>query len=174
VPPPGQDCQPGIASSYIFSLKPGDTVTAIGPYGDFHLKPTQKEAVYIGGGSGMAPLRAHISHLLETEKTQRKVSFWYGARTRQEIFYSDYFSAFARAHPNFTFHLALSSPLPEDSWSGSTGFIHEVVLAQYLSGHPNPKAIEYYLCGPPAMIEACIHMLATLGVSANELAYDEF
>ncbi len=174
MPPPGQDCQPGIASSYIFSLKPGDTVTAIGPYGDFHLKPTQKEAVYIGGGSGMAPLRAHISHLLETEKTHRKVSFWYGARTRQEIFYDDYFSAFARTHPNFTFHVALSSPLPEDSWTGSTGFIHEVVLAEYLSSHRSPKAIEFYLCGPPAMIKACIQMLATLGVSAKELAYDEF
>jgi Na+-transporting NADH:ubiquinone oxidoreductase subunit F len=174
IPPPGVNCEPGIASSYIFSLKPGDTVTANGPYGDFHLKPTQKEAVFVGGGSGMAPLRAHISHLLDTEKTHRKVSFWYGARTRQEIFYDDYFSALTRMYPNFTFHVALSSPLPEDSWTGSTGFIHEVVLAEYLSGHCNPKTIEYYLCGPPAMINACTQMLATLGVSPNEIAFDEF
>jgi Na+-transporting NADH:ubiquinone oxidoreductase subunit F len=173
-PPPGQDCPPGIGSAYMFSLKPGDIVTAIGPFGDFHLKPTQKEAVYIGGGSGMAPLRAHLSHLLETQRTHRKVSFWYGARARQEIFYDDYFNALARAHPNFSFHLALSSPLPEDAWTGDTGFIHEVVLAQYLRGHRSPKMIEYYLCGPPGMIKACTQMLAALGVSANELAYDEF
>jgi MocE subfamily Rieske [2Fe-2S] domain protein len=173
-PPPGQECPPGIGSAYMFSLKPGDIVTAIGPFGDFHLKPTQKEAVYIGGGSGMAPLRAHLSHLLETQRTHRKVSFWYGARARQEIFYDDYFNALAHAHPNFSFHLALSSPLPEDAWTGDTGFIHEVVLAQYLRGHRSPQMIEYYLCGPPVMIKACTQMLAALGVSATELAYDEF
>ena len=117
-PPPGQDCAPGVGSSYVFSLKPGDIVSAIGPFGDFHIKPTQREMVYIGGGAGMAPLRAHLSHLLETEQTARKISFWYGARSKQEIFYEDYFQGLARAHHNFAFHLALSSPLPEDNWTG--------------------------------------------------------
>ena len=173
-PPPGQACPPGLGSAYMFSLRPGDTVTAIGPFGDFHLKPTQKEAVYIGGGAGMAPLRAHLSHLFETENTRRKVSYWYGARSRQEIFYADYFEALAARHPNFRFHLALSSPLPEDRWTGSTGFIHEVVLQQYLRDHPNPRAVEFYLCGPPQMIKACTRMLAGLGVSPQQIAYDEF
>jgi len=173
-PPPGQDCPPGIGSAFMFALKPGDIVTAGGPFGDFHLKPTQKEALYIGGGSGMAPLRAHLSHLLETEETHRKVSFWYGARTRQEIFYDDYFRGLARIRPNFSFHLALSAPLPEDQWSGDTGFIHEVVSARYLASHPSPRTIEFYLCGPPAMIRACSRMLSALGVSEQQLAYDEF
>ncbi|MCB1106054.1 MAG: hypothetical protein KDK74_15100, partial [Cephaloticoccus sp.] len=173
-PPPGQDCPPGVGSAYMFNLKPGDTVTAIGPFGDFHLKPTQKEAVYIGGGAGMAPLRAHLTHLFETEHTHRKVSYWYGARSRQEIFYADYFEALAQQHPNFSFRLALSSPLPEDHWTGSTGFIHEVVLTQYLRDHPNPSAIEFYLCGPPMMIKACTKMLADLGVTPQQIAFDEF
>ena len=173
-PPPGQDCPPGVGSAYVFSLKPGDTVTAIGPFGDFHPKPTQREMVYIGGGAGMAPLRAHLSRLFETEKTVRKVSFWYGARSRQEIFYDDYFGQLAAAHPNFAFHLALSSPLPTDSWTGHLGFIHEVVLEKYLREHSNPKAVEYYLCGPPQMIKACVKMLADLGVPAHQIAYDEF
>ncbi|HEY1793564.1 MAG TPA: NADH:ubiquinone reductase (Na(+)-transporting) subunit F [Opitutaceae bacterium] len=173
-PPPGQDCPPGVGSAYAFSLKPGDPVTAIGPFGDFHLKPTKKEAVYVGGGSGMAPLRAHLSHLFDTERTHRRVSFWYGARARQEIFYNDYFASLAREHPNFSFHLALSSPLPEDEWTGPTGFIHEVLEEQYLRNHPNPQAIEYYLCGPPTMIKACTRMLAALGTPASQIAYDEF
>jgi MocE subfamily Rieske [2Fe-2S] domain protein len=173
-PPPGQACAPGAGSSYVFSLKTGDQVTAIGPFGDFHIKPTQHEMVYIGGGAGMAPLRAHLSHLLETEKTARRVSFWYGARSCQEIFYEDYFRALEAAHPNFTFHLALSSPLPEDNWPGHTGFIHEVVLDKYLRAHPNPEAAEYYLCGPPMMIKACNRMLASIGVPARQIAYDEF
>ncbi|MCX6971969.1 MAG: NADH:ubiquinone reductase (Na(+)-transporting) subunit F [Verrucomicrobia bacterium] len=173
-PPPGQDCPPGIGSSYVFSLKPGDQVTAIGPFGDFHIKPTQREMVYIGGGAGMAPLRAHLSHLLETERTARKVSYWYGARSRQEIFYEDVFQNLAKEHPNFRFHLALSSPLPEDNWTGDTGFIHEVVLEKYLADHQNPKAVEYYLCGPPMMIKACTKMLAALGVAPEQIAYDEF
>lgn len=173
-PPPGQDCPPGAGSSYVFNLKAGDTVTAIGPFGDFHIKPTQKEMVYIGGGAGMAPLRAHLTHLFETENTARKVSFWYGARSRQEIFYDDYFTSLAKKHANFTFHLALSSPLPEDNWTQHTGFIHEVVLDQYLSKHPNPRAVEYYLCGPPMMIKACTKMLAELGVAPTQIAYDEF
>jgi Na+-transporting NADH:ubiquinone oxidoreductase subunit F len=173
-PPPGQACAPGLGSAYMFSLKPGDTVTAIGPFGDFHLKPTQKEAVYIGGGAGMAPLRAHLSHLFETENTHRKVSYWYGARSRQEIFYADYFESLAARHQNFSFHLALSSPLPEDRWTGPTGFIHDVVLENYLRNHPNPKAVEFYLCGPPQMIKACTKMLATLGVTPQQIAFDEF
>ncbi|MFI5355774.1 MAG: NADH:ubiquinone reductase (Na(+)-transporting) subunit F [Opitutales bacterium] len=173
-PPPGQACPPGVGSAYVFSLKPGDTVTAIGPFGDFHLKPTQKEAVYIGGGAGMAPLRAHLAHLFENEHTHRKVSYWYGARSRQEIFYADYFEALARAHPNFTFHLALSASLPEDAWTGPSGFIHDVVLAQYLRDHPQLRAVEFYLCGPPQMIRACTKMLAALGVAPDQIAYDEF
>ena len=173
-PPPGQDCPPGAGSSYVFGLKAGDLVTGIGPYGDFHIKPTGKEMVYIGGGAGMAPLRAHISHLLESEGTSRRISFWYGARSRQEIFYEDYFRRLAELHPNFTFRLALSSPLPEDAWEGDQGFIHEVVAREFLRSHPNPKAVEYYLCGPPMMIKACNKMLADAGVSQSQVAYDEF
>ena len=173
-PPPGQDCGPGIGSAYIFSLKPGDSLTAIGPFGDFHIKPTQREMVYIGGGAGMAPLRAHLSHLFETEHTRRRVSFWYGARSQQEIYYGDYFEGLAETHPNFTFHLALSSPLPEEKWNGHTGFIHDVVLDHYLREHRDPKAVEYYLCGPPMMIRAVTKMLATLGVPDRQIAFDEF
>lgn len=173
-PPPGQDCPPGVGSSYVFSLKPGDTVTAIGPFGDFHIKPTKKEMVYIGGGAGMAPLRAHLSHLFETEGTARKVSFWYGARSKQELFYQDYFESLARQHRNFAFHLALSSPLPEDDWTGFAGFIHDVVEEQYLKDHQNPAGVEYYLCGPPMMIKACTKMLEKLGVPARQIAFDEF
>ena len=173
-PPPGQDCPPGVGSAYVFSLKPGDTVTAIGPFGDFHPKPTQREMVYIGGGAGMAPLRAHLSWLFETEHTSRRVSFWYGARSAQEIFYRDYFDSLAATHPNFSFNLALSHPLPEDNWTGFTGFIHTVVLEKYLTSHGNPKAVEYYLCGPPMMIKACVKTLTDLGVPAHQIAYDEF
>ena len=173
-PPPGQDCAPGVGSSYMFNLKPGDIVSGIGPFGDFHIKDTQREMVYIGGGAGMAPLRAHLSHLLETGRSARKISYWYGARSRQEIFYDDYFQDLAARHPNFSFHLALSSPLPEDGWTGCTGFIHEAVEEQYLSGHGNPRAIEYYLCGPPMMIKACTRMIEGIGASAQQIAYDEF
>ena len=173
-PPPGQDCPPGVGSSYVFNLKAGDEVTAIGSFGDFHIKPTQKEMVYIGGGAGMAPLRAHIAHLFETEHTARKVSYWYGARSKQEIFYEDYFNQLADAHHNFDFQLALSDPLEEDNWTGHTGFIHEAVLINYLEAHPNPKAVEFYLCGPPMMIKACTKMLAQLGVSDEQIAFDEF
>lgn len=173
-PPPGQDCPPGIGSAYVFSLKPGDEVTAIGPFGDFHIKPTQREMVYIGGGAGMAPLRAHLTHLFETEGTSRRVSYWYGARSKQEIYYSELFENMAAGHENFSFHLALSAPLPGDNWEGPTGFIHEVVLAEYLESHPDPKAVEYYLCGPPMMIKACTKMLADLGVSEEHIAFDAF
>jgi Na+-transporting NADH:ubiquinone oxidoreductase subunit F len=173
-PPPGQDCSPGIGSSFVFHLKPGDVVSGIGPFGDFHIKPTQREMVYIGGGAGMAPLRAHLAHLLENERTARKISFWYGARSRQEVFYEDYFEQLAGAHRNFAFHLALSSPLPEDNWPGHVGFIHEVVLERYLRDHARPEAAEYYLCGPPMMIKACTRMLAALGIPTQQIAYDEF
>ena len=173
-PPPGQDCPTGVGSAWVFHLKPGDMVTAIGPFGDFHIKPTQKEMVYIGGGAGMAPLRAHLSHLFETENTGRKVSYWYGARSAQELYYMDFFESLAAKHGNFKFTAALSSPLPEDHWQGPAGFIHEVVLEQHLSAHPNPKAVEYYLCGPPMMIKACTRMLSELGVAESQIAYDEF
>jgi MocE subfamily Rieske [2Fe-2S] domain protein len=173
-PPPGQECAPGAGSSYIFSLKPGDDVTAIGPFGDFHIKPTQREMVYIGGGAGMAPLRAHLSHLLETEQSARKISFWYGARSRQEIFYDDFFEQLGENHPNFHFHVALSSALPEDQWNGYQGFIHEVLLTNYLKDHVSPTHVEYYLCGPPMMIKACTRMLSELGVPESQIAYDEF
>jgi MocE subfamily Rieske [2Fe-2S] domain protein len=173
-PPPGQDCPPGVGSSYMFSVKAGDIVTATGPGGDFHLKPTQKEMVYIGGGAGMSPLRAHLSHLFETESTARRVSFWYGARSRQEIFYQDYFESLAAKFPNFQFHLALSAPLPGDNWTGHRGFIHEVVLDQYLKSHANLRGVEFYLCGPPQMIAACCKMLAGLGVAESQIAFDEF
>ena len=173
-PPPGQSCPPGAGSSYIFNLKPGDAVTAIGPFGDFHIKPTEKEMLYIGGGAGMAPLRAHLSELLDNEGSGRKISFWYGARSKQEIFYSEYFNQLAAEHPGFEFHLALSDPLEEDAWTGHTGFIHEVVLMSYLENHPHPKAVEYYLCGPPMMIKACKSMLTSLGVEPGQIACDEF
>lgn len=173
-PPPGQDCPPGVGSSHVFRLRPGDEVRAIGPFGDFHIKPTQKEMVYIGGGAGMAPLRAHLSHLFETENTARRVSFWYGARSRQELYYGEYFGALAEKHANFAFHQALSSPLPDDHWTGLTGFIHEVVRDNHLRNHPNPAGVEYYLCGPPMMIKACTVMLDALGVPARQIAFDEF
>ena len=173
-PPPGQDCAPGVGSSYVFRLKPGDLVSAVGPFGDFHVKPTQREMVYIGGGAGMAPLRAHLSHLIETEHTARAISFWYGARSSQEIFYEDYFESLTRAHHNFTFHVALSSPLPEDNWTGHLGFIHDVVREKCLRDHPNPQGMEFYLCGPPMMIKACTRMLADIGVPAEHVAFDEF
>lgn len=173
-PPPGQECAPGIGSSYVFSLRPGDIVSGVGPFGDFHIRPTQREMIYVGGGAGMAPLRAHLSHLFESEATPRRVSFWYGARSKQEIFYEDYFENLARMHGNFRFHLALSSPLPEDGWRGHVGFIHEALLVNYLGSHPNPAAAEYYLCGPPMMIRACTRMLAQLDVPAQQISYDEF
>jgi MocE subfamily Rieske [2Fe-2S] domain protein len=173
-PPRGQDCPAGAGSSYVWNLKPGDTVSAIGPFGDFHIKPTQKEMIYIGGGAGMAPLRAHLSHLLETLQSPRKIGYWYGARSRQEIFYQEFFEDLARRHPNFSFHLALSEALPEDAWTSHTGPIHQAVRDTYLRDHPNLKALEFYLCGPPAMIRACTTMLDELGVKPDQIACDEF
>ena len=165
---------PGICSSYIFSRKPGDKVMVSGPYGEFHIKETNKEMIYIGGGAGMAPLRSHIFHLFHTQKTNRKVSYWYGARSMREVFYDDEFDAIEKDFPNFKFNIALSEPLPEDNWSGYTGFIHQVVLDNYLSKHPEPEEIEYYLCGPPMMNSAVFKMLDNLGVPKENIAYDDF
>lgn len=165
---------PGICSSYIFSRKPGDKVMVSGPYGEFHIKPTEKEMIYIGGGAGMAPLRSHIFHLFHTEKTNRKVSYWYGARSLREVFYEEDFRAIEKDFPNFKFNLALSEPLPEDNWSGYVGFIHQVVLDNYLSKHAEPEDIEYYLCGPPMMNSAVFKMLDNLGVPKENIAYDDF
>lgn len=173
-PPRGQDCYGGIGSAFMQRLKPGDIVTSIGPFGDFHIKPTQNEMIYIGGGSGMAPLRSHISHLLETMNSGRRISFWYGARSLQEAFYRDYFEELARKFSNFTYHLALSEPLPEDNWNSRTGLIHEVLFQEYLSKHSSPVGVEYYLCGPPGMVQAAKKMLEELDVPACQLAYDEF
>jgi Na+-transporting NADH:ubiquinone oxidoreductase subunit F len=165
---------PGICSSYIFSRKPGDKVMVSGPYGEFHIKHTNKEMIYIGGGAGMAPLRSQIFHLFQTEKTNRKVSYWYGARSMREVFYDDEFNAIEKEFPNFKFNIALSEPLPEDNWTGYTGFIHQVVLDNYLSKHPEPEEIEYYLCGPPMMNSAVFKMLDNLGVPKENIAFDDF
>jgi MocE subfamily Rieske [2Fe-2S] domain protein len=173
-PPPGQDCPPGVGSSFMFSLKPGDTLTAYGPYGDFHIKPTKKEIVFVGGGAGMAPIRAQIVHLFENEATDRKVSYWYGARSKQEIYYENYFRNLTEKHHNFSFHLALSNPLEEDNWMGEKGLIHDVVYQNYLKDHPNISSVEFYLCGPPMMIKACTKMLTSLGVRTDQISFDEF
>jgi len=165
---------PGICSSYIFSRKPGDKVTVSGPYGEFHIKKTNSEMVYIGGGAGMAPLRSHIFHLFHTLKTNRKVSYWYGARSLREVFYEDEFRAIEKELPNFRFYLALSAPVPEDKWTGLTGNIHQVLLDNYLSRHDEPEDIEYYFCGPPVMNDAVIKMLDDLGVPAENISFDDF
>ncbi len=165
---------PGICSSYIFSRKPGDKVMVSGPYGEFHIKHTNKEMLYIGGGAGMAPLRSQIFHMFHTEKTNRKVTYWYGARSLREVFYDDEFHAIEKNFPNFKFNLALSEPMPEDNWTGYTGFIHQVVLENYLSKHPEPEEIEFYLCGPPMMNSAVFKMLDNLGVPKENIAFDEF
>ncbi|MFH1724471.1 MAG: NADH:ubiquinone reductase (Na(+)-transporting) subunit F [Elusimicrobiota bacterium] len=173
-PPRTRGIAPGKASSYIFGLKPGDKVTVSGPYGEFFIKDTGREMVYIGGGAGMAPMRSHVFHLFHTLKTKRKVSFWYGARSLREMFYEDEFREIAAKFPNFSFQIALSEPLPEDDWHGPTGFIHQVVLDRHLSAHPDPTEVEYYLCGPPLMIQAVKKMLYDLGVESDMIALDEF
>lgn len=165
---------PGICSSYIFSRKPGDKVTISGPYGEFFLKETDNEMMFIGGGAGMAPMRSHIFHLFHTLKSGRKVTFWYGARSMKEVFYKDQFDAIAAQFPNFTWHLALSEPQPEDNWTGPTGFIHQVIFDEYLKKHENPEDIEYYLCGPPMMTSAVTKMLYNLGVPDENVMYDNF
>jgi Na+-transporting NADH:ubiquinone oxidoreductase subunit F len=165
---------PGICSSYIFSRKPGDKVSVSGPYGEFFIKDTNREMLYIGGGAGMAPLRSHIFHLFHTLKTKRKVSYWYGARSLREIFYEDEFREIEKKFPNFNFHIALSEPFPEDNWTGLTGFIHQVVYDEYLSKVEEPEEIEYYLCGPPLMSEAVQKMLYDLGVPQDMIDFDDF
>ena len=165
---------PGICSSYIFSRKPGDKVTISGPYGEFFVRATPAEKMFIGGGAGMAPMRSHIFHLFHTEKTNVPVTFWYGARSRREIFYQDQFEAIEKDFPNFKFHVGLSEPKPEDNWKGYTGFIHQVIFDNYLKDHPAPEDIEYYLCGPGPMTAAVSKMLDNLGVPPENIMYDNF
>lgn len=168
------DVNPGLCSSFVFTRKPGDKVTVSGPYGEFFIKPTNKEMVYIGGGAGMAPLRAHIFHLFHTMKTDRKVSYWYGGRSKRELFYTEHFRAIEKDFPNFQYNIALSEPLPEDNWDGYVGFIHQVVLDNHLSKHDEPEEIEFYLCGPPMMNSAVFKMLDELGVPEENIAFDDF
>lgn len=173
-PPRMQNVPPGKMSSYIFGLKPGDKVTISGPYGEFFIKDTDAEMVYIGGGAGMAPLRSHIFELFKNLKTGRKVSYWYGGRSLRELFYVDHFRAIEKEFPNFQFNIALSEPMPEDNWTGYVGFIHKVLLDNYLSKHEAPEDIEYYICGPPMMNAAVFKMLDDLGVEPENIAYDDF
>lgn len=179
------DVNPGICSSYVFSRKPGDKVTISGPYGEFHINPTQREMIYIGGGAGMAPLRAHVFHLFHTEKTNRKVSYWYGGRSKKELFYVDHFRNIEKDYPNFNFHIALSEPMPEDNWKiktgledreadGYTGFIHQSLFDNYLKHHPEPEEVEYYLCGPPLMNAAVLKMLDDMGIPKDNIRFDDF
>ena len=173
-PPRTEGIPPGICSSYVFSLKAGDKITISGPYGEFFIKETENEMIYIGGGAGMAPLRSHIFHLFHTLRTGRKVSYWYGARSLRELFYEDHFRAIEKEFPNVSFHVALSEPMPEDNWTGPVGFIHQVVHDNYLKDHPNADEIEYYLCGPPMMLSAVQNMLYDLGVEKEQIAFDDF
>lgn len=169
-----QDVPPGKMSSYLFSLAPGDEVTISGPFGDFFARETAAEMLFIGGGAGMAPMRSHIFDQFKRLRTSRTVSFWYGARSLREAFYVEDFDAIQREHQNFTWHLALSEPQPEDQWTGFTGFIHQVVFEQYLKAHPAPEDVEYYVCGPPAMLTACMTMLENLGVERDSIFFDDF
>lgn len=173
-PPPGAAAPPGVGSSYVFQLKPGERVTLSGPYGDFFVKETEREMCFIGGGAGMAPMRSHILHQLEGAHTQRRVTFWYGARSCQEMFYDEEFKVLEQTHPNFSYNVALSEPQPEDNWEGLVGFIHQCLLDSYLETHEDPTEIEYYLCGPPPMIDAVNRMLYDLGVEDEMIAYDKF
>ncbi|VFS67585.1 Na(+)-translocating NADH-quinone reductase subunit F [Raoultella planticola] len=173
-PPKVPDAPPGIMSSYIWSLKAGDKVTISGPFGEFFAKETDAEMVFIGGGAGMAPMRSHIFDQLKRLHSKRKISFWYGARSLREMFYDDEFEQLARENPNFTFHVALSDPLPEDNWNGHTGFIHNVLYENYLRDHPAPEDCEFYMCGPPVMNAAVIKMLKDLGVEDDNIMLDDF
>ncbi|BDD08695.1 Na(+)-translocating NADH-quinone reductase subunit F [Fulvitalea axinellae] len=179
------DVNPGICSSYVFSRKPGDKVTVSGPYGEFSINPTEREMVYIGGGAGMAPLRAQIFHLFHTEKSSRKVSYWYGGRSKKELFYTPHFRAIEKDFPNFQFNIALSEPLPEDNWKvkksiddkegdGYTGFIHQALFDNYLKDHEDLDEVEFYLCGPPMMNAAVLNMLDELGVPPENIRFDDF
>ena len=169
-----EDVPPGKMSSYLFGLKPGDKVTITGPFGEFFARETDKEMVFVGGGAGMAPMRSHIFDQLRRLKSKRKISFWYGARSKREMFYVDDFDKLAAEHDNFEWYVALSDPLPEDDWSGHTGFIHGVLYHEYLKTHPAPEDCEYYLCGPPMMNAAVIRMLLGLGVERENIMLDDF
>ena len=173
-PPNNMAAPPGIASSHIFSLKPGDKADISGPFGEFFIKETDREMVYIGGGAGMAPMRSHLFHLFRTLKSKRKVSYWYGARSLREMFYEEEFRDIEKNFPNFKFNIALSAPLPEDNWKGLTGFIHQVVYESYIKNHEEPEEVEYYLCGPPVMVEAVQKMLDTNGIPPEMVAFDKF
>jgi Na+-transporting NADH:ubiquinone oxidoreductase subunit F len=175
-PPPGasKEVPPGIGSSFAFHLKKGDRVVLSGPYGDFFIKGTDREMCFIGGGAGMAPMRSHIFHELDTVQTTRKMTFWYGARSKSEMFYDDDFEGLEKNHGNFSYNVALSEPQPEDNWDGMTGFIHQGLFDHYLKDHPDPTEIEFYLCGPPPMIDALCTLLDDLGVEPDMIAFDKF
>ena len=174
-PPPNMpDVPPGLMSSYIFNLKPGDECVISGPFGEFFAMPTDREMCFVGGGAGMAPMRSHIFDQFRRLSTDRKVTFWYGARSLREAFYIDHFDEIAAENPNFEWHLALSEPLPEDHWEGYVGFIHQVLHDNYLKDHESPEEVEYYLCGPPMMIDACKKMLDDLGVEEENVMFDDF
>ena len=168
------DIPPGIMSSYVFNLKPGDELTVSGPFGEFFARDTDKEMCFVGGGAGMAPMRSHIFDQLKRLHSKRKMTFWYGARSMREAFYVEEFEQLQKENPNFEWHLALSEPLPEDNWTGATGFIHNVLLEQYLKNHPAPEDIEYYMCGPGVMNKAVINMLLSLGVDRENIMLDDF
>ncbi|WP_413489953.1 NADH:ubiquinone reductase (Na(+)-transporting) subunit F [Shewanella baltica] len=172
--PPSANVPAGKMSSYIFNLKAGDTVTISGPFGEFFVKETDAEMVFIGGGAGMAPMRSHIFDQLKSKKTTRKMSFWYGARSSREVFYQADFDALAAENDNFAWHVALSEPLPEDNWTGYTGFIHNVIYENYLKNHKAPEDCEYYMCGPPIMNSSVIKMLESLGVEPENILLDDF
>ncbi|MDC0947844.1 NADH:ubiquinone reductase (Na(+)-transporting) subunit F [Gammaproteobacteria bacterium] len=173
-PPRAMHLPPGIMSSYIWSLKPGDEVTISGPYGEFYARDTENEMVFVGGGAGMAPMRSHIFDQLRRLNSDRKMSFWYGARSVREMFYVEDFDMLSRENDNFDWHVALSDPQPEDNWDGHTGFIHQVLFENYLKAHPAPEDCEYYLCGPPMMNQAVINMLLDLGVERENIMLDDF
>lgn len=173
-PPRMPDVPPGKMSSYIFNLKPGDKCTISGPFGEFFIKDTKAEMCYIGGGAGMAPLRSHIFELFKNMNTDRKVTYWYGGRSKRELFYLEDFETLEREHDNFSWNIALSEPEPEDNWTGYVGFIHQVLHDEYLSKHEAPEDVEYYLCGPPMMLQACFKMLDSLGVEKEQIAFDDF
>ncbi len=174
-PPPSKpDVPPGQMSSYIFNLKPGDECVISGPFGEFFARETDNEMCFIGGGAGMAPMRSHIFDQFKRLKTNRKVTYWYGARSRRESFYEEDFNKIAEEFPNFGWNLALSEPLPEDNWDGYVGFIHQVVYENYLKDHPAPEDIEYYMCGPPMMNQAVINMLLDLGIEPENIMLDDF
>jgi Na+-transporting NADH:ubiquinone oxidoreductase subunit F len=176
IPPPGvpESVPPGIVSSYIFNLKPGDEVAISGPYGHFFASDSDAEMVFVGGGAGMAPMRAHIFDQLKRLKSKRKITFWYGARSRRELFFVEEFDRLQAEFDNFQWFVALSEPRTEDKWDSSTGFIHDVLYEDYLKTHPAPEDCEYYLCGPPMMIRALRNMLDNLGVDPDNVVFDDF